>query len=165
MFITRVISSAFDSVKRRITKVRIFGIGDVQTGFEASPYGTDSNPIANMRAIYASTSEKGKNVIIGYINVNQLAAVGEHRIYSTDENGELKFYIWLKNDGTCQFGGSVDNLVRYSPLNEGAQDLVAQLQGELVKIAAGIATGGGSYSPATLSLDITDYKIDEMKTL
>lgn len=163
--ITAIISTAVDSVNRRIIKVRRRGRDDVQTAFEAASYGVDSNPIPGLRAIYASTEDKGKKVIIGYINVEQLAGVGENRIYSTDENGDLKFFIWLKNDGTCEIGGSSDNAVRYIPLNSGLQDLVTALQAELVKIATGIAAGGGSYSPGTLNLNITDSKIDEIKTL
>ena len=165
MNLTRVISTAFDSVLRRIVKVRRYGKDDTQTAIEGSPYGTDSNPIAGMIAIYAPTSDKGKKVIIGYVNISQLAAVGEHRIFSTDTDGELKFYVWLKNDGTCQMGGTAHNLVRYTPLNQGLQDLKTALQAELFAIAAGIATGGGSYTPGTLTVDIAGSKIDEIKTL
>ncbi len=165
MNITKVISTSLDSVKRRITKVLKHGKNNVVTGLESAPYGIDSNPIADMRAIYSITEDTGKKVIIGYINKNQLASVGENRIYSTDSDGALKFFIWLKNDGTCELGGDTDNAVRYSPLNTGLQQLVSDLQAQLTLIATGIAGGGGSYTPGTLSLDITDSKIDEIKTL
>jgi len=165
MNITKVISTSFDIVKRRITKVLKHGKDNVVTGLECAPYGIDSNPIADMRAIYSITEDTGRKVIIGYININQLAGVGETRIYSTDSNGVLKSFIWLKNDGTYQFGGTADNAVRYAPLNTGLQQLVTALQSELALIAAGIATGGGSYTPGTLNLNITGSKINEIKTL
>lgn len=162
--LVKVISSAFDSVKRRIVKGYAMGTSDVRTAFEASPYGIDSNPIANMRAIYAETAVKGQPVIIGYVNKNQLADVGENRIYATDKDGNLKFYIWQKADGTVEIGGTADNAVRYTPLNTGLQDFITLLQAELVKIAAGITGVGGSYAPGTMSIDISASKIDEIKT-
>lgn len=165
MNITTVISTAFDTVKRRITKVRRRGKDDVQTAIEIAPYGCDSNPIAGMRAIYSPTEDKGKKVIIGYINKDQLAEVGEHRLYSTDSNGVLKFFIWLKNDGTLEIGGNSDNAVRYSPLNTGLQQFKSDIQAQLALIATGIAAGGGSYTPGTLTLDISNSKIQQIKTL
>lgn len=162
---TRLNDSTFNSVKNRILKVLRMGKNDVQTSFEAAPYGVDSNPIKDMEAIYGKTTKAGKTVILGYINKNQLAAVGENRIYSTDSNGNLKFYVWLKNDGTCELGGDADNGVRYSPLNSELTAFKNALQAELTLIQAGIASAGGSYSPSTLSLDISQAKIDEIKTL
>lgn len=165
MFITKLISTQLDSVGRRISKVLRFGKHDVQTGFQVAPYGIDSNPVDGMRAIYSLTAQKGKTVIIGYINVDQLAKSGELRLFSTDDAGDLKFSIWLKDDGTCEVGGNTDNLVRYTPLNQGLQDFKIAMQQELAKIAAGIASAGGSYTPGTLSIDVTNSKIDEIKSL
>lgn len=165
MFITKFISAELDSVGRRIAKVLRFGKHDTQTGFQSTPYGIDSNPIKGMRAIYSTTAQKGKTVIVGYINVDQLADPGELRLFSTDTNGELKFSIWLKADGTCEVGGNSDNLVRYIPLDQGLQNFKTEIQQELVKIATGIASAGGSYTPGTLSVDISASKIDEIKSL
>lgn len=116
MQIAQVISTEFNKVLQRIIKVRRFGKSDVQTSVEASPFGVDSNPIKNWVAVYAATSEKGKSVIVGYLNKNQLAAVGENRTYSTDAEGNLKFYIWQKNDGTCELGGDSNFAVRFNEL-------------------------------------------------
>lgn len=163
--ITTVLSSAFDSVKRRIVKVRRFGKNDIQTAKQAVAYGMDSNPIAGMKAIFADTANRKEQVIIGYINVDQLALPGETRMFSTDDEGELQMFLWLKKDGTLWMGGNADNAVRYAPLNTGLQNLVTALQTELGKIAIGVAGGGGSYTPGTLSVDITASKINEIKTL
>lgn len=165
MNLVRVISTVLDTIKRRIIKVRVLGLDDIQTCFESAPYGNDSNPIKDMQAVYAKTGDRGKTIIIGYINKNQLADIGENRMYATDSDGNLKFFIWLKNDGTCQLGGDGHNAVRYTPLNTGLQQLVDALQVQLGLIATGIAAGGGSYTPGTLTLDITDSRIDEIKTL
>lgn len=162
--ITRTISTSFDKVTRRIVKVLRFGKTDVKTAIETAPYGIDSNPIAGMRAIYCETDQKGKNVICGYINENQLADTGECRLYSTDDQGNLKTFVWLKKDGTMQIGGSNDNAVRFSPLKTATDKLATDIQAELVKIAAGIVAGGGTYTPGTISIDISNAKINEVET-
>ena len=160
----KTISTSFNNLKNRIVKFTGLGNNDVKTAKEANAYGFDSNPVKGMIAIYADTLTKGNKVIVGYLNVNQLADVGECRLFSTDSDGNLKIDLWLKNDGTIEIGGSADNVVRYSPLNTGLQNLVTALQAELVKIAAGVAGGGGSYTPGTLSVDITSSKVNQLKT-
>jgi len=160
--LTKVISTAFDSVRRLITKVKIMGNGDTRTAFSLAPYGVDSNPIAGMRAIYADTTNKKDSVIIGYINKDLLAAVGETRLFSTDENGQLKTFVWLKNDGTLQLGGDAKHAVRYEDLNSAIQSFQNFLQTELGKIATGITAGGGTYTPGTVDIDITASKNDNI---
>jgi len=186
--ITRVVSTSFDDLKRRIIKLTRFGKNDVKSAFECAPYGTDTNPIKNMVAIYSETAEKGRKVIIGYINPNQLADVGEHRIYSTDAAGNLKAFLWLKKDGTFQLGGidgvdggseiviefkgdgtialggDADNLVRYGPLADALSNEKTGLQAELIKIQTAITGLGGAYVPGTITIDISGAKINEIKS-
>ncbi len=162
--IAKTISTAIIKTYRQIT-AKVFG-NTPRTTYECMPYGMDANPIAGMNAIYAPTTVNGLPVIIGYLNISQLADVGENRTYSTDANGVVKFYIWQKNDGTCEVGGNVDNLVRYAKLNLALQnDIVTFINTQLPLIAAGISTGGGSYTPGIMSIDITAAKINEIKTL
>lgn len=153
MVLSRVISSAFDSVLRRITKIRTYG-KSIETGVEAAPYGIDSNPIAGMVAVYAETSSSGKQVIVGYINKGQLAQPGEHRSYSTDNAGVLKFYIWQKSDGTCEIGGSSKHMVRYEELKAGWDQMMVDLNS---------ARAALTLPPSTA--DIVGAKINEVKTL
>ena len=162
--LVKVISTEFDKAKRRVVKALGLGKGDVQTPLEASPFGSDSNPPPGLRAIYAKTGTKGDTFIIGYINLDQVAEVGEHRLFSTDEQGNLAFEARMRNDGTFEIGGSVDNLTRHNALNIELQKLVVALQAELALIAIGIAAGGGAYTPGVLSLDISNAKIEELKT-
>ena len=158
----KVNDSKFDKLKRRIVKFLRFGKSDVLEAVEVSPYGTDSVPVKNVIAVCSETST-GKPVVIGYLNVERKADVGEHRIYSTDSNGGEKFYVWLKNDGTCEIGSNADNAVRYSKLNDELTAFKNLLQAELTLIQTGIASAGGSYSPSTLQLDISPAKINEIK--
>ena len=142
-----------------------FGQSDVQTSIEANPYGLDSNPIKDMVAVYAETTGKGDTVIIGYLNKNLKADVGEFRTFSTDSNGNEKFYIWLKNNGDCEIGGNVDNMVRYQKLADGMLQFQNKLIVQLNLISTGIAAGGGSYVVGDVSIDISQSKINEIKTL
>jgi len=157
-------STSFDNLKRRLVKALRLGNNDVQSPLEASPYGHDSNPVKGMVAIYGKTMEQGKTIIVGYINVNQLAEVGENRLYSTNADGQVQTYIWLKNNGDILLGGDSDNAVRYNPLSNELTAFKNALQAELTLIQTGIASAGGSYTPTTLQLDISQAKTDKIKT-
>lgn len=156
------VNETFISGKFRILKVQQFG---AKTANECSPFGEDSNPLKNMTAIFAKTSEAGSSVIIGYINENQLANLGEKRIFSLKETGELSSYIWLKNDKTIEINGNNDNLVRFLPLNKALFNLDSNINAELSKISAAIASLGGTYVNSVVKTDINDAKIEEIKTL
>ena len=90
------IKSATIELGKRILKIEEFG---AKTASESMPFGMDSNPIADMIAIHSTTSNNAESVIIGYINKNQIAGVGESRLYSLDANGVLKAFVYCKNDG------------------------------------------------------------------
>jgi len=122
------------------------------------PYGVDSNPIADMIAVYSPTLQKGRAVIVGYINKNQLAAVGEHRIYSTDSQGNLKFSIWLKNDGTCEIGGNENHLTRFEELEAGFNQFVQDFNSHS-------HASNGVPPTVPTSAEISRAKIEEIKTL
>ena len=164
MIIVNVLSASFDSVKRLVVKFIRYGLNDTQTAIDVAPYGTDANPIAGMIALYDVTPGSGETFIVGYLVKNRMAAPGEHRIFSTDSNGNLKAYLWAKNNGNLELNGNADNAVRYAPLNTELSSFKTVMQAELVKIATGIIAGGGTYTPGTLSLDISASKIDTVLT-
>jgi hypothetical protein len=175
MILSKVISSEIANLGRRIVKLLVNGRSDVRTARQAGPYGIDSNPVKGMTAIYSATGVAGKAVVIGYLNVNQLAGLGELRAYSTDAGGELKTYLWLKNDGTMELGGNAKNLARFQELEDGFNqlrsdhnDLVNALNTHMHPTAAtgppSVPTGAGI--PAAQSMaDISGAKIEEIKTL
>lgn len=152
------------------------GKDDVQESLEVSPYGIDSNPIKDMVALYSPTAEIGVNVVIGYVNKNKIADIGEFRVFSTDDKGEVKSYIHLKNDGVIQINGDNDNAVRYSELKKGFDSLKSDFN-KLVNafnshVHATAAVGPPvpptpipSVIPAKTSLaSIDKSKIDDIKT-
>lgn len=61
-------------------------------------------------------------------------------------------------------GDNYDGLVRVNDLTTKLNQLITQLTTQLGLIATGIATGGGSYTPGTLStFSATDYKNTTIK--
>lgn len=173
MQLTRVISTQLDNLNRRLIKVLRFGRSDVQTPFQALPHGIDSNPVKDWLAVYSDTTEKGKPVIIGYINPDQLAEVGGTRIYSTDVDGAVKFAIYLRADGTCEVGGDTDNMVRYSEL-ETAFNTLRDDFNNFVNLTYNLhqhpTAAVGPPSPPSVTgqqsqADISGAKINEVKTL
>lgn len=156
-------SKFFESIVekgKRILKVQQFG---AKSANEVSPFGIDANPVKGMTAIYAETSNNSENVIIGYINENQLAANGEVRLYSVDENKALKSFIWLKNDNTIEFNGNNYSMVRYEPLKQGIDNKDILINTELTKIATAIGLLGGSYVPSNIATDISLSKNEDLK--
>ena len=173
MNIVKVLSTRISETKRLIKFLR-YGKSDVQENYEVAPFGYDANPIKDMVAVYAKTDVIGESIIIGYINKNQISDIGESRIYSTDEDGVLSFYLHLKNDGTASFGGDTDNLVRYSKLedafNELKDDFNSLVNTFNTHVHPGVTSGPSSTSTTpttgtTSAADISDAKIEEIKTL
>lgn len=165
MNIVKTISTFFESGLRKIKFLRL-GKRDIQSSFEAMPYGFDSVPIKNIKAIYSKTGEDGKTVIIGYINTGQLESLksGESRMFSTDSDGKLSFDIRLKDNGTAEIGGDSDFMVRFNALESGFNELRGDHNSFLLHVHG--AAGTPPAPPATPSTaSISDAKIEEIKTL
>jgi hypothetical protein len=173
--IVKVISTRLKSAARLIKSLR-FGRSDVRETAEILPYGLDSNPVKDTKGYFAETTTSGQSVVIGYVNTNQQADVGEFRTFATDADGVEVFYTWMKADGTMEIGGDTDNMVRYSELesayNELRDDLnslvsdynshthvVPQAPSGSTTSETPIPTGSPSAG------NITGAKIDEIKTL
>ncbi len=173
MTIVKVISTRILSNKRLVKFLRM-GKSDVQENYQVAPFGFDSNPVKDMIAVYSKTDELGKSVIIGYIDKNQLADVGESRMYSTDADGLLKFFLHLKNNGTAEFGGDADFMVRFSGLETAFNELKSDLNNLVTTfnthVHPGVTSGPSSTSPTPTpgtqsTADISPAKIEEIKTL
>ncbi len=163
--ISKVISSRIVSSETLI-KFLGFGKNDVREKNESAPFGIDSNPVKDMSAIVIPTSEIGREIVIGYINVNQLAAVGETRIFSTNESGVLQVAIHLKNDGIIEVGGNNDNLVRFTELKAGFEQLKADFNTLTNQYNLHVHAGTGVPTvsvgtPSTASINTA--KIDNLK--
>jgi len=167
--ISKILSSSLKS-GRRILKILGLGKEDIQTSYESMPYGLDSVPIKDMIAIQMESSERGKTVVVGYINTKQVADVGELKIYATNSQGVEQGSVHLKKTGevvasgtTIQLNGNIDNVVKFIPLDAGLQAEVALINAELVKIATGITAAGGSYVPTPITVNIVGAKVATVK--
>ena len=170
-FVKIISTRIVDSV--RLIKFLRKGKDDTRECKVSAPYGIDSVPVEDMIAVYSPTQQNGRNVIIGYLNKNAIADVGELRFYSTDADGVEQNYIHLKNDGDIEIGGSTDNMVRYSDLEAAFNrlksdhnDLVSKF---LAHVHPGVTVGAGStgVTPTLVSpspADISGAKIEEIKT-
>lgn len=174
MNLVKVFSSNTNDLKQRLIKVLRMGKGDVQTSIQATPYGLDSNPIKDMIAVYSKTETDGSTVIVGYLNKNSIAAVGELRLFSTDANGVEKFYTWLKNDGTIEIGGNQNFAVKFNELKTEFNKLKQSHNDFLTEYKththAGVSSGGSSTAaPISTQLanssNIDNAKNDKIKTI
>lgn len=168
--ITKIISSSINS-GRRILKILGLGKQDIQTSYESMPYGVDSVPVKDLIAVQMETSERGKTVIVGYINKNQIADVGELKIYATNAQGVEKGFIHLKNTGvitangqTIELNGNIDNVVKFIPLDSALQSQATAINTELTKIATAInSLAPGAYVPTPVTVNIAASKVDTVK--
>jgi hypothetical protein len=156
-------------------KVLRSGKSDTREAYQVTPFGDDSNPVnfEGMRAVFCDTEVKGDQIILGYIHPSQLSGIGEKRIFSTDSNGQVKFYIWLHSDGTCDFGGSANHLAQYEALKTAFDQLKSDFNDLVTKFNAHVhpgVTSGSSSTTATItpgtpsSADMSGAKLDNLKT-
>ena len=154
-----IILSRVKQATSEFIKILRYGKSDVQTSDQYLPFGIDSKPVKELVAAQATTNDKGETIVFGYLIRSEATKEGETRIFATNAEGAEVFSVYFKNDGTCEFGGTADNFVRYLKLNEGMQNFVTDLN---TKLVAAFTTLGGSW-PGT-SLDISGSKIDEIKS-
>lgn len=167
MILSKVISTALAEGLRRV-KVACFGLKDARTATQLAPFGVDSNPLPNIRVVYANTAKAGNSYIIGCVNINNQADPGEFRAYSLKEDGDLSTYIWLHKTpgpGQIELGGTDYSAVRYQPLNTGMQNFKSQINTQLTLIQSAISTLGGTYARTDVSVDISAAENDKIKTI
>lgn len=178
--VSKVISTTFDSARRLVVKVLfqgklINGKGDVRTPVEASPFGVDSNPIEKKVAIYAQSPVKGQYYVIGYLNTERLAETGETRLFSTDADGNLQAYIWLRNTGEIlELNGDDNFAVKYTELKAEYDKTKAYITalrnatGGLATVLDGIVPGTSAAFNAAMAGqvlgDFAQAKNDKIKT-
>ena len=160
IWLTTTLSTAVDSMNRLIQKVRRLGKYDIQTAPIAAPYGIDCNPIEGMVAIFAETSMKGDQVIIGYVNKNAIAEVGGLRLFSTNSAGAEQFYVYLRASNNLELGGDARHLARFEELETAFNELKSAYNSHThLSTATGTPT---STTSAARSADMSACKIDKI---
>ena len=145
---------------KRILKVLQFG---AKTAKECGPFGFDSSAPENWTAIYSDTSNKDESIIIGYINKNQVAAIGESRLYALGSSGEVVGYVYARASGVLELNGSEFSGVRFQNLVQAINAQNSLINAELTKIAVAIGALGGAYAPGTISTNMTSSESPTIK--
>ena len=126
-----------------------------KTAYQLAPFGDDSHPTENMIGVLLRTSESGENFVAGFMNVSQIAKVGEKRIFSVDSNGEVATQVYLKNNGVIVLGEESDYAVRYNELEKSYNALKSDLNSLVSKFNSHThtttATVGSSPAPGVIS--------------
>lgn len=158
---------------RRIVKILRNGRDDVQTSKQVTPFGFESNPTSNSIGLYTSTATRNRTYVMGYIAENVDTEVGETRIYSTNDDGEIQISFHFKNDGTVEMGGDADNLMRYNELksafDELRDDFNSLVNAYNTHVHPGVTPGNGATvitatTATPSSADMSASKINELKT-
>ena len=157
---SKVLSSTIDAAKKITIKVLRLGKSDVQTSKQISPFGVDSAPIKDMVAIHSETSEKGKSIVIGYINKECIAKAGETRLYSTDASGNLKSTVYLTNDGKLELMGDSNFAVKFNELELAFNEMQIKFNAHIHPLSTGTSTPTATPSIANILL----AKNDKIKT-
>lgn len=161
--------SSYLKDKKRTLTLNGAGRGDTRTANECAPAGTDAVPVKNMTAIYLTTDNSEVPVVVGYLNTQQLAAAGEHRLFSMDADGNPVYNIWLKADGTCYMGTSTNIAsyteygVKHTALSTALAAHTAQINANLAAIATAITALGGTYAPITVTMDISGARVNSLR--
>jgi hypothetical protein len=161
----RITQTTRNNLKQLV--VKMIGAKATYTAEQYAPHGVDSRPPNGMTAIYMKTTADGDECVIGYLTRDGLAAVGENRLFSTDENGALKSWCWLKNDGTIELNGNENFAVKFNELKAEFNKLKASYN-NLVSIFnshvhPGVTTGGGSTTPTPTPAAANTSNIDLSK--
>lgn len=104
MKLLKITQTYFDDIMRLVMK----GISskNTLTAEEYGAYGMDSRPPKDIIVLYTPTELIGSEAIIGVLNKNRKSEIGEARLFCTDADGNFKFNIWLRADGTILVGDS-----------------------------------------------------------
>lgn len=161
----RIVKQNESIIERGYRLLKTFGRSkaDVSTSYMVSSWGDDSQPIIGSDMVHSETATDD-TVILGVINKSNIAKVGEKRIYSTDDSGNVVVAIYLKNDGTIEIAGNSDNAVKYSELNNSITGLVNDINTEFNKISLAIAAVGGAYTVTPITIDLSSAKNETIKT-
>lgn len=163
--ISKIVSTLIKDGIREL-KILAYGGYDVRLVGECLPYGYDTNPIAKAKAFLTKVLGNGNDVVIGYRNKQAKAEPGESRLYATDEDGVVKFNIWLRADGSILIGDSdnpaayTKHFVQYEAFNTVLQNYLTTLN---TNIASGISGAGGAYTTPPAP-NFSTAKTDNVKT-
>lgn len=177
MKIGRFISAVIENGFRFVT---FYGTSrsDVLKKIQYTPFGFDSMPTKDVPLVFDESGIRGKGSVLGYAKVVEELNEGDSAMYATDTDGNIVGKLIMLNDGTFKIGGDTDNMVRFTKLEKGFNDLRSDLNSLIGKWNS-FCTSYVPGSPTTVGLpatltpsillestaEISGAKINEIKTL
>lgn len=158
--LTKVRDSFVEKGRMIIKSLSMMG---ATTAKQVTPFGIDSNPLNNLTAIYADTTNVGEALILGYINKDYITEQGEIRIYSVGADLAVKAYVHAKKDGILELNGDDFSSIRYENFKTKIDLLQQDINAQLGLISTSILGVGGVYTPANLNVDFTNAKSETVK--
>ena len=173
----RTTQSKFNNLKQLV--ITGFAGRSTVTAEEYSPHGIDSRPPKDTTVLYTTTQRDGDEAIIGCLNKDRLAEIGETRLFCVDSSGAFKYNVWLRSDGVLLIGDSkapaeyVKNLTRFQELETGFNQFKTDFNTfiQLYNAHTHLTTTPGNPTsiPPVLgvqtSATIVDAKIDNIKVI
>lgn len=173
MYLSQFISSTLESLKR-VVNINLFGNQDPRSAVEVGPFGVDSSPRGkDLFAVYAKTGRDGDEIILGYINKQQIAQRGEMRIYSMASDNDYATDIILRADGTIEVGGYANHMTQFEGLQTAFNQLRSDFNALVTLYNAHVHSGGtlaGGFTGTTTTggtsstADILPAKLTNIKT-
>ena len=80
-----------------------------------------------------------------------------------DENGNLKAFVWCKNNGEIHLNGNTYTAVKFEELKTAINNSDTLLNAELTKIQTAISALGGTYVKSNVTTNIDSSKSDKVK--
>jgi len=120
-------------------------------------------PQDGIQGVYVDV--KGMNIIVAThdYRLNIVLAKGETLFYSYDASGNILASAKCNAAGEFVVNDGIRKAVSFDELNTGLINQDALIQAELVKIAAAISSLGGSYTPGTITTDISTSVVPKVK--
>ena len=152
MTFVQLISYVINGV--RTLTVSGMGKGNTRSAGEIAPFGYDGGAVKGLTALYVTTGNNSDRAIVGYINTNQLAEIGENRIYWTDADGNEVGKIWGHTDGTVEIAGTSGSVnVNHATQYEAMANVFATWKGLMdIQLTAIAAAASTTYTAPTLDL-------------
>lgn len=147
------------------TKINDFVYGIIEdkinhtiTSLLFSSSGDDSPPLPEDRVLIVKKEGSGEYAIVGVLCKSQGAEPGEKKLYSRDENGNLKGLIYIMKDGIIELNGNADFAVKFNSLDTGLQAFITDLNLKLTAAFAAVP-----YTWPGTSLNVDSSRVDEVK--
>lgn len=152
------------------------GEGSAEKSETAQVYGMHGfigNPASGTKGIRIRIGSI--DIIIAALNygVSLPAQPGESKLYSTDDAGNEKAAVNMKNDGSIEINGSADNAVSFADLELALNNFKSSIDTSIASAItghthSGITTGPGVSGPGAgaatpVAVDISASKVDEVK--